>query len=195
MCSSRFVPVTPKVSSMMHWAVHTELVVERPVREVWPLFKDMGRWYTKYAFEVLSGPPYEEGPGLTEGQVLKLTSSMGLPWSADAAVAGPQNLIARVIRVAEQNDTREIVVYLSGSAYDWKRYTLFYVLRSVEGSGATTIIVNAYGEAEFVAHLSEVELTAYREQFTQGWQASWSEAFESFKRIINAEGERNERSG
>jgi hypothetical protein len=57
------------------------LVIERtipaPVRDVWPVFLDMNRWYVDYHWDWISGPPYE-GVGLQEGQVLKATPLYGV---------------------------------------------------------------------------------------------------------------------
>jgi hypothetical protein len=51
-----------------------ERKIGAPVREVWPIFLDMNRWYTDYHWDWISGPSYE-GIGLQEGQVLKATPS------------------------------------------------------------------------------------------------------------------------
>src|SRR5579863_1284478 len=60
-------------TSTVDWVLHTQATLDRPVSMVWPAFRDMKSWYTEYAFEVLSGPPYQAGPGLAEQQIMKVT--------------------------------------------------------------------------------------------------------------------------
>jgi hypothetical protein len=169
--------------STINWVKHTELTLDRVVQEVWPVFRDMRRWYTEYSFEVLSGPAYLAGSGLLEGQVLKVKSSMGLPKAPDADdVAGPQYLIVKTIKVDPQ---KEIVAVLSGCAYDWRQFTSFYVWSMTENAGKTTIFVDAYGQAEMFKPLSKGECTGYEDELTKNWHRSWSEAFMNLQKVVN----------
>lgn len=171
--------------STVHWVLHTELTLDRPVGEVWPVFKDMKAWYTEYTFEVISGPSYQAGLGLLEDQVLKLTSSKGLPRAPNSKdTAGPQHFIQKTIKVAPQ---KEIVAVLSGRAYDWRQYTSFYVWRMTETTTNTTIFVDSYGEAELVTPLPRGEVSGYQDTLTRNWHRSWSEAFVSLRKIMDAD--------
>ena len=168
--------------STMHWALHTEAKFGRHAREVWPVFRDIRSWYTEYTFDVISGPPYQAGVGLVEDQVMKVTSSKGLPRTSGSTAAGaPEFFIHKTIKV---DPPMEIVVLLSGSAYDFKQYTSFYVWKVMESDNDTTILVNTYGEAELIERLPTREFLAYREEIASNWRRSWSEAFVSLKKAL-----------
>jgi hypothetical protein len=164
--------------STAHWALHTELTLDRRLSEVWPVFKDMRRWYTEYTFENVSGPSYQASSGLQDGQVLKLTRA-----SDDGAGSQPF-IYAKTVKVAPQ---KEIVVVLFGPAHGWSRYSDFYVLKMTQRARHTTIFVDSYVEAELVKPLPKGEFSDYHDQFTRDWQHSWSEAFVNLSKVISAD--------
>jgi hypothetical protein len=171
--------------STMHCALHTEVTLAFPVSEVWAVFKDMRRWYAEYTFEVISGPPYEVGAGLQEGHVIKVISSKGLPRALNSGDAlGPQHYISKTIKVVPQ---KEIVNVLSGRAFDWKRYTFFYIYKMVAHAKKTTISVDQYAEAELVQSLTQAEFADYYDQLTRNWHRSWSEAFVNLEKVLAAD--------
>jgi hypothetical protein len=173
------------LNSTMHYVLHTEFALAYPLSEVWRVFKDMRRWYTEYTFEVVSGPSYQAESGLLEDQVLKVTSSMDFPRASNSDdAAGPQYFIHKTIKVSPP---KEIVAVLSGCAYDWKRYTVFYVWRMTEQEKETTIFVDSYGEAELVNPLPKDELSVYRAKFAKHWHCSWSQAFVNLKKVMEAD--------
>jgi hypothetical protein len=171
--------------STIHSVLHTELTLDRPLSEVWPVFKDMRSWYTEYAWEVISGPPYETGVGLLEDQVLRVKSSHPFPRVANAGDStGPEYFVTKILKIVPQ---REIVSVLSGRAYDWRQYTSFYVWKMTEAAAKTTILIDVFGEAELETPLSKQALSKYQDELTSNWYRSWSTAFGNLKRIMNAD--------
>jgi hypothetical protein len=82
-----------------HFTNTIEFTVDRPLNEVWPVFSDTRSWYTEYTWEVLSGPPYDSGSRLLEGQLLKVTSSHSFPRTADVGDnSGPEYFLTKMIR-------------------------------------------------------------------------------------------------
>ena len=75
---------------------------------------------------------------------------------------------------------------LSGGYYDWKQYTVFYVWKMREEEKKTTIFVETYGEAEFVEPLSQGDFSRYYDEEDRNWHRSWSEAFVSLRKIVDA---------
>jgi hypothetical protein len=168
--------------SMMHWVRHTELTVAHPLHEVWPVFKDIRRWYRKYTYDVVSGEPYEAGPGLQEDQVLSLTSSTPPP--GVPASAGKQTLITKIIKVVP---SKEIVSVLWGSYHDWRQYSVFYVWTLAERPGGTTILVDCYGQAELVEPLHRSEFSDYQAEHDKSWHRSWSDAFATLRSLMGVD--------
>ena len=72
-------PTDTTSASTLHYVMHTEMTFAHPLSKLWPVFKDMRRWYTEYTFDVISGPPYDPDTGLAEGQVLKVVTSAPFP--------------------------------------------------------------------------------------------------------------------
>jgi hypothetical protein len=169
--------------STYHWVLHTEVTVDHPVSAVWPYFKDFFGWYTEYTCETVSGPPYRTGSGLLEGQVLKLTSSVDLPRAHSKEGAGPKHYLQKTLRVAHE---REIVVVLSGSAYDFREYTAFYVWRLRSQANQTAVLVDTYGEGQFYRPLQEGRLSGYDDEFIRNWHRSWSEALLNLTKVLSA---------
>jgi hypothetical protein len=171
-------------ASRFDYVMHTQLTLDRPLEEVWPVFKDIRRWYTEYTWEVISGPEYQSGVGLVEDQVIKVKSSKGLTREPNSdVVEGPEYFIQKTIKVVPQ---KEIVVALSGSAYDWKQYTVFYVWTMTEKGRKTTVYIDSYGEAELATALPKREFSEYYGRFTKDWHHSWSEAFMNLRKVLDA---------
>ena len=171
------------LQSALHAVAHTDRTVGHPRSRVWSLFRDMRSWYSEYSFEVLSGPPYDAAVGFVEGQTLKVTGSRGLPRAHEGDAPGPQYYIQKNIKVAPQ---KEIVVVLSGSAYDWRRYTAFYVWRFAEQARDTLISIDSYVEAELFKPLPAIEFLSYRQELERNWHRSWSEALATLETVLNA---------
>jgi hypothetical protein len=174
--------VTAELASTLHWVLHTEVTLDYPVEKVWRTFKDMASWYTEYSFETVAGPPYEADSGLLKGQVLKLRSSKGLPRAPNSDGGGPEYFIQKTLEVVPHN---EIVVVLSGAAYDWKRVTSFYVWRMTEKATRTTILIDTYGEAELLRPLPRLEFSEYWDTLEKNWHRSWSEALANLEKVMD----------
>jgi hypothetical protein len=169
------------------WVLHTGTSIEHPLSRVWRAFRDIRTWYSEYEFEVVSGAPYRAGVGLVEGQLIKVTPLTPFPRTSDTNEGdGAQYFLQKTIRIVPQ---REIVVLLSGGpAYDFRRYTQFYVWRvAVQGEKSTTIFIDSYGEADLKQPLREVEYVEYQDKLTRNFYRSWAEAFTQLKKNLDAE--------
>ena len=169
------------LQSVLHAVAHTDRVVGHPRSRVWALFRDIRTWYREYRFEVVSGPPYEAAVGLMEGQTLKVTGSKGLPRAYTGDALGPEYYLQKNIKVTPEN---EIVVVLSGSAYDWTRYTAFYVWRLAEHTRDTLISIDSYVEAHLFRPLPTSEWSRYLEELEKNWHRSWSEALSALEAVL-----------
>jgi hypothetical protein len=167
--------------STYHWALKTSTTLARPVSTVWPLFKDFYRWYTEYTCETVAGPPYRPGSGLLEGQVLKLTSSVDLPRAGAQEFLGPKHYVQKTLKVLNEE---EIVVVLSGSAYDFERYAAFYIWRMRPHQDHTEVLIDTYGEGVFFRPLREDHRAQYHEEFIRNWHRSWSLALENLRSML-----------
>jgi hypothetical protein len=166
----------------LYYGMHTELTLDYPVCDVWPVFRDMGSWYTEYAFETLEGPSYDAEGGLLEDQVLKVTSSHSFPRIAGADDTAPEYFIVKTIKVVPE---KEIVSVMSGNAYDWKRYTVFYAWTLAESASQTTILVDSYGEAELERPLPKDEYLKYDDELSKNWHRSWTKAFGNLREVVH----------
>jgi hypothetical protein len=172
--------------SKMYWVLHTEVALDRPLSEVWPVFKDIKRWYTEYTVEDVSGPSYQSGSGLAEDQVLKVIPKdlKSFPRASNSAdAAGPQYFIQKTIKVVPQ---KEIVILLSEPSFDYKRRTQFYVWKMSGNAKKTTIFIDAYGEAELAKPLPKGDFLDYYDKRTRNFQRSWSEAFATLRKVLHA---------
>jgi hypothetical protein len=175
--------------STWHYVMHTELKVDHPLSEVWPVFKDMRRWYTEYTFEeVISGPPYESPSGLLEDQVLKLGLENGVPsgFPGESKTHGATERPEFIMKTLKVIPQKEIVVALWGPAHSigWKRYTTFYVWKMNEIGNQTSIFVDSYGQVELAKPLHKAEFSKYYEAFASSWQRSWRDAFINFREVL-----------
>ena len=80
---------------------------------------------------------------------------------------------------------REIVAVVSGSAYDWKRYTVFYVWTMHERNEKTVVDIDSYGEADLVTPLQTAEFARYYDAFDKEWHRSWSKALASLGKSLD----------
>jgi hypothetical protein len=168
-----------------HWVLSTNVTVAHPLAVVWSVFRDPRKWYTEYTWEVVSGPPYEASGGLLEGQTLKCRSTHPLPRIPTASEATvSEDYFVKFLKVIPSS---EIVSVLSGSVYDFQRYTAFYVWKLVDNESATTVTVDTYGEAHLAAPLTTDQLDEYTDEFNVNWHRSWSTAFLNFGRTLDAE--------
>jgi len=167
---------------IIHWVLDTEMTVPCPLPVAWCLFKDIRMWYTEYSWEVTSGPAYERDNGLEEGQTLKLVSTHPLPRiPVEKRVETPEHYVTKILKV---RPSAEIVSVLSGSIYDLKQYTAFYVWRLEEAETGTRIAIETYGEAELVSPLQPDQMSEYMESFVSNWHRSWSTAFANYARAL-----------
>lgn len=174
---------TENLISTADWALLTELTLNRPVNEVWPVFKDFYSWYTEYTIELVSGPTYQSGAGLVEEQVLKVTPTKDFTDAYSEEASGPRYYIQKTIKIVPEKD---IVAMLSGSAYDFAQYTSFYSWKMIPAAKQTTILVGNYGQATLFKPLSSGGLSGYLEKFSRNWHRSWSEAFVSLQKAMDA---------
>jgi hypothetical protein len=169
------------LTSTIQWVLHTELTVPEPVDEVWCVFRDIAGWYTEYKFETISGPGYQKGVGLLEGQVLKVTPATPLPRASHVdQTDGADYYVHNTIKVG----AREIVVVLSGAAFDLRQYTSFYVWKVMEDDRGATVLVDTYGEGHLSAPLAQEEARNYQERLASNWQRSWADAFANFRKAL-----------
>jgi hypothetical protein len=171
--------------SKMHWVLHSEVTLDRPLSEVWPVFKDTKRWYTEYTWVDVSGPSYESGSGLVEDQVLKVIPKdpKSFPRASNSDdSAGPQYFIQKTIKVVPR---KEIVVLLSEPSFDYKRRTQFYVWKMTGNAKKTSIYIDAYGEAELAKPLPKGEFLEYYDKRTRNFHRSWSEAFATLRKVLD----------
>jgi hypothetical protein len=168
--------------SILESALQTELVLHRPLEDVWPAFRDMRTWYTEYAWEIVSGPPYEAEVGLVEGQVIKVTSSHPFPRTAAANEhAAPDYFMTKIIKVVPPH---EIVCVLWGRAFDWEDYTSFYIWRLKDDGTATTVSIDSVERARLAAPLRPDEFATYEGALTENWHRSWSTALAAFRALV-----------
>jgi len=182
--------------STFHYAQHIEAIFARSLGEVWRAFRDMGKWYTEYTFDDVSGPSYLREAGLMENQVVRLTFTTGLPKDFPT-LSNPGNAPASehyIMKTIKLVPLKEIVAVVWGQVYDWKRYTVFYVFRMTGKGSATAVFVDSYGEAEFVRPLSTAELSEYSGNFTRVWHRSWSEAFANLRKLVEGTDEQSVQS-
>ncbi len=167
----------------LSWVKHTDVMLPHPVRIVWPVFRDMSRWYSEYHFETVSGPPYQSGTGFLEGQVVRVKSSVGMPRSPNTAAVpeGPEHFLVKTLKVTPE---REIVVVLSGNAYDWRQIVQFYVWRMAPQAEHTALSIDAYGRVELFQPIAQAEASEYESRLLKNWHRSWSEALQSLKSML-----------
>jgi hypothetical protein len=140
-----------------------------PVRNVWPVFLDMNRWYTDYHWDWISGPAYE-GVGLQEGQVLRATPLYG---------AGLQD--STLYYLQEQlkvtTDT-EIVVKLTANnpkslsaeyGTEVRDVVAFYHWQFLGARDSTTIAIRSYSNIRTDRRPSESVLADLITLFHRSW--------------------------
>jgi len=160
----------------------TEETFARPLQEVWPVFKDIASWYTEYTWEVESGPGYASDGGLAEGQRIKVTSSHSFPrLQSEKVEDSPEYFVTDVLKVVPES---EIVSSLSGRAFDWERFTSFYVWRLAPSGEGTKVTIESYTEVELSRALPVDEYAAYREELNANWFRSWSTAFAGLSEVL-----------
>jgi hypothetical protein len=171
----------------IHTVQHIDVTLEYPVDEVWPVFKDMRRWYAEFIWENISGPSYESERGLAVGQILKVGMAPSKVFAPEAFEGKPEPdrtanpdyfLMKTLVLVPEQ----EIVSVLWGSAFDWDQYTEFYVWKiSAIGAHQTRISIDSYLEVHLATATPESE---YIEVWSRGWRRSWSDSIGELKKIL-----------
>jgi hypothetical protein len=162
--------------------LHTGVALDRPRDQVWPVFRDVRSWYGEYVWEIIDGPLYEEGVGLMEGQVIKVTSSHPFP-RATAAVEdeAPDYFVTKKIKVTPPS---EIVSVLWGSAFDWKKFTSFYIWRLLDEGRTTRVSIESLGRGELATPLPRAEYDVYEAAVIENWHRSWSTALAALKDIV-----------
>jgi hypothetical protein len=175
------VPEGSDTIGTMRWVLRTSATFAHPVATVWATFRDIRRWYTEYTWDVIDGPAYDAG--LLEGQTLSLRSTHPLPRipTADAEADVREDYITTILRVVPEE---EIVSVLSGSVYDLRRYTSFYVWRLAGREAATTVSIETYGDAELATALTREQFAEYERQFNSNWHRSWSTALANLERML-----------
>jgi hypothetical protein len=171
----------------LDWVLHTDIAIQHPLSRVWPAFRDIRAWYWEYHFEVVAGAPYLAGDGLVEGQVIKVTPRTSFPRASKSDGDGSaEYFLQKTIRVVPN---REIVVLLSGGpAYDFSRYTQFYVWKVMEnGEKSTTLSIDCYGEAALRQPLREDEYVEHQDRLAKNFYQSWAQALEQLKKTLDVE--------
>jgi hypothetical protein len=165
----------------IHWVLDKEVLLEHPLDLVWPIFRDIRKWYLEYDWQVVDGPAYEAAGGLEEGQTLKLRSSHPLPQiDGGEDINAPDHYMTKILTVSEW----EIVSVLYGETNDWKHYTSFYVWRFAEAGSDTVFSVGSYGEAQLGAPLSDAQTEDYIQRLSSNWHRSWSTAVEGLEATL-----------
>jgi|SRR5581483_5841693 len=174
--------------STIDWVEGLDVSVDAPLDEVWSLFNDMGRWYTDYTIEQISGPDYfEAGPAFLENQQLVATSSKRFVRTPNSE-RDPDEAHPIPVKIIKVVPGREIVSLLTGSAYDWTRFTAFYIWTLEEQGTGTSISIRQYGEAEFEKPLTPDELRDYKADLRTKFNESWSNALANLAGMLAGEG-------
>lgn len=165
----------------LNWVFSTGCELAVPPAVVWPVFRDVRRWYPEYSWEVVDGPPYDGG--LREGQALELRSTHELP----QLPGGPQRDFPDVYAQKNLKVTpeQEIIILLSGSVYDLRQYTAFYVWKLSAHRSGTLVSIDTYGHGELTRPLLADELEAYEREFDRNWYRSWSVALGNLRGILD----------
>lgn len=162
--------------------LETSVVIDLPVSEVWTVFRDMRRWYTEYDFQVVDGPAYDPEIGICEGQVYRLKSSVPLPRTGEGdGESGPEEFTSQVLKVVPE---RETVTVITGSAYDFKRHTSFYVRRLFDDPAGTRVVIESYGEAELFHPLDRERLREFESDLAANWLRSWTTALTNLTTVL-----------
>lgn len=107
--------------------------IDRPIRDVWPIFYDVRRWVKRYRVEVISGSdPMEVGAVSKAIPLYVKDSSMFY--------------LMRVVSVVPE---KSILVWLTlPDAKDPEgSFTQFYYWQLTEANGKTTVTIEAFGES------------------------------------------------
>jgi hypothetical protein len=167
--------------SILESALRTQVVLHRPLAEVWACFRDMRAWYTEYTWELVAGPPYEAGVGLAEGQVIKVTSSHPFPRTGSGSQGGPDFFMSKIIKVVHPH---EIVCVLWGQAFDWEDYTSFYIWRLGGDDATTTVSIDSVERAQLATPMRPDDFAAYKAALEDNWHRSWSTALAAFRELV-----------
>ena len=171
------------------WAIHTETTIDRPIKDVWPIFVDLKKWYREYSLEVIAGEPYRDGVGLREGQEIIVIPLYQLPIPESAPESSKSlRLLQTNIKVVPE---KEIVLKLTpidkGGAWGMVDFVSFYVWRLSENDNKTTITVDSYGEAQF-APVSELPSEPVNppcpDKCPSNFDRSWGEAFKNLEALV-----------
>jgi hypothetical protein len=152
---------------------------------VWPVFRDIARWYEEYEWLVVDGPPYEDAGGLAEGQIVEVRHSNRI----DEHGRGPLEVLP-VLFVTEMLRVRdgEIVSALAGETDEWEHYTQFYVWRLLPAGERTDVRIESYTELALRHPMGGVALSEYEDALVGNWNASWESALGGLGRIVTGGG-------
>jgi hypothetical protein len=152
---------------------------------VWPVFRDIARWYEEYEWLVVDGPSYEEAGGLAEGQTVEVRHGNRIDEHGRGPLeALPALFVTEMLKVRDH----EIVSALAGETDDWKHYTQFYVWRLVPAGDQTGVRIESYTEMDLRHPMGGVELTEYEDALVGNWSASWETALEGLGRVVAGAG-------
>ena len=109
--------------------------IDRPVRNVWPVFYDVRRWVHRYRVDMISG-----SDPMAVGSVSKATPLYG------EALKDPEMFY--FMKVVSMIPEKSILVWLTlpETKDPEGRFTQFYYWQLVEIEGKTTITIDAFGE-------------------------------------------------
>jgi hypothetical protein len=146
-----------------------ERKIGAPVREVWPIFLDMNRWYTDYHWDWISGPSYE-GIGLQEGQVLKATPLYGVALGDPTLFYYQEQLKVTthseiVVKLTADNPHCMSAEY--GTTV--RDLVAFYHWHFTEAQGSTSIAIRSYSNIRTDKRPPETVIADLIALFHQSW--------------------------
>ena len=150
------------------------------VRNVWPVFLDMNRWYTDYHWDWISGPPYQN-VGLQEGQVLKASPLYGvgmqdptLYYLQEQVKVTPETEI--VVKITAANPKSLSPDY----ATEVRDVVAFYHWDFVGAANSTTIIIRSYCNLRTDKRPAETVLA----DLTAAFHRSWNKSLNKLEAIV-----------
>jgi hypothetical protein len=155
------------------------------LKRVWPVFRDVRRWYTEYDWLVVDGPPYGKSGGLAEGQTVEVRfGNRAASLGRTPLETIPSVFLTEMLKVRDY----EIVSALAGETEEWTRYTQFYVWRLAEAGAETKITIESYTEMALREPMGGAQRGTYEDDLFRNWNESWETALEGLTRTMAADG-------
>jgi hypothetical protein len=143
--------------------------IPAPVRNVWPVFLDMNRWYTDYHWDWISGPPYAD-VGLREAQVLKARPLYGAALEDSSLFYYQEQLKVTpyteiVVKLTPDNPRSMSAEY----GTEVQDLVAFYHWHFTEAQNSTLIAVRSYSNIRTDKRPRETIIADLEAAFHQSW--------------------------